>query len=125
MENIAVNDAPEAFCPPVMPPVCDTNDQLKVVPVAITPSTECVGVIVNGTPSQKIRVMAFTYAYGATVITTLNAAPVHPPGEVGVTEKVAVRAMLDVLESVPEITVALVPKFPPVINAPEGKDVQV
>jgi hypothetical protein len=50
-----------------------------------------------------MRVIAFTYANGRIVITTLNAAPGHPPGEVGVTVNVAVLAIFEVLTSVPEI----------------------
>ena len=60
LDSVAEIDPPVPFEAPLSPPVGLVAVQLNVVPKAITPSITCVGVMVNGTPSQKILVIAFT-----------------------------------------------------------------
>jgi hypothetical protein len=66
-------------------------------------------------PSQEVAVILEIYGRGLTVITTVKGLLlVHPFGRVGVTVKVTVCAILEVLEKIPTIT-----------ELPEAKFIQV
>lgn len=105
--------------PPPLKPDPDGADQLNVVPAGITPLIPFVGGAVKVTPPQLVAVISVTAATGLIVTTSVKVFPFPQSAVIGVTIYVAVMAILDVCDNVPEIFVP-VPLTPPVKPEPVG-----